>query len=120
MRAAQQLSRADPQLALQRREHRHMLIRAAVRGAHQRQLAVVQAEALHPAAFHQRQRLKRLGRRAQEDQRFSVARARQQPALRVAHGDGAVMDGFDNTAARGFYQGDIMRVGHKVSSGWLV
>jgi hypothetical protein len=79
-----------------------MQIHTHVRGAHERDLARREAERLRRAGFHQGQRLEGLGRGAQERHNLRIAKGGHEPPKRVRHGDGTVMQGLDDVAAREF------------------
>ena len=58
----------------------------------------------HAAALDEGQGLERFGAGAQKGDRLRVAVGGQKRAVRVHHGDGAVVDRFHDTAARQFEQ----------------
>ena len=77
---------------------------AGVRGAGQRQLLRTKAVDIRSAAFHQRQRLQCLYRRARIDRTLDVAQRQHAAAAGIDHGNGTGMPTFDQRPAQNFDQ----------------
>ncbi len=86
---------------------------APVRGAGERQFLVAETQRIRGAAFHKRQRLDRLHRRAREDRPCDIADLQQRPACRVADCYRATMRALDTVAAKNF---DEDGIGHGAAS----
>ena len=107
MRAAFERRGVEPGLGQHAGGGAHVLGLAVVRGAGERQLLGAEPEPVGGAAFHQRQRLQQLDRRARKHRPRDVAERDDARAVGVHHGDGAGMRRFDAAAAQDFDQDRI-------------
>ncbi len=107
VRAAFERGGVEPRGRKHARCCRHMIGLAGMRGAGQRQLLGAKAVEVSSTAFHQRERLQRLHRRARIDRGLDVAKRQHWPAAGIDHGDGAGVPAFDQRPAQDLDQNGI-------------
>ena len=80
---------------------------AAVGGAGQRQLLVVQPGRIRSTAFNQRQGLERLDRRARVDRPLDIAQSQNRLTIAAHHTNGAAVKTFHKVPAREIYENRV-------------